>query len=64
VAVLLEVGRGSIDAERVAGLLAARKPALDGVIAPPQGLCLRRVVLGRRPNTASAEDDDGAAEER
>jgi tRNA pseudouridine38-40 synthase len=64
VAVLLEVGRGSIDAERVAGMLAARKPALDGAMAPPQGLCLRRVVLGRRPGAATTEDDDGAAEER
>ena len=29
--------------------LAGREPALNGAAAPAKGLCLRRVVLGRRP---------------
>ena len=47
VAALLEAGRGRLDADGVARLLAARKPALDGAMAPARGLCLRRVALGR-----------------
>ena len=34
------------DALRAA--LAGREPALNGAAAPAKGLCLRRVVLGRR----------------
>ncbi|HET7027664.1 MAG TPA: tRNA pseudouridine(38-40) synthase TruA [Candidatus Limnocylindrales bacterium] len=63
-AVLIEVGRGRLDADDVAGLLAARMPALDGATAPPRGLSLRRVVLGRRPGPGRPADDDGADEER
>lgn len=48
VAVLLEVGRGKMDEEEVAAILASRRPALNGAVAPARGLCLRRVVLGRR----------------
>ncbi len=48
VAVLLEVGRGKMNETAVRAALAARTPALDGATAPAQGLCLRRVVLGRR----------------
>jgi tRNA pseudouridine38-40 synthase len=56
VAVLLEAGRGTIDAEGVGALLAAREPALDGAMAPAHGLCLRRVAVGRRrDDTAGAE---------
>jgi tRNA pseudouridine38-40 synthase len=47
VAVLLEVGHGTMDATGVAAALDAGRPALDGVSAPAHGLCLRRVVLGR-----------------
>ncbi len=47
VAVLLEVGHGKMDEAGVAAALVAGRPALDGASAPPQGLCLRRVVLGR-----------------
>ena len=50
-AVLLEVGRGKMNEEAVRAALAARVPALDGAAAPAQGLCLRRVVLGRRVGT-------------
>jgi tRNA pseudouridine38-40 synthase len=48
-AVLIEVGRGGMSESDVAAALAARRPALDGAMAPPQGLCLRRVALGRDP---------------
>ena len=51
VAVLIEVGHGKMDATGVAAALAARRPALDGASAPPHGLCLRRVVLGRARRT-------------
>ncbi len=48
VAALLEVGAGRIDEAALRAALAGREPALNGAAAPPQGLCLRRVVLGRR----------------
>lgn len=63
VAVLLEVGRGQLDADAVAGLLAAGEPALAGATAPARGLCLRRVVLGRS-QARPTRQDDGANEER
>jgi tRNA pseudouridine38-40 synthase len=47
VAVLIEVGRGKMNEDDVATALAARRPALDGAMAPPHALCLRRVALGR-----------------
>ena len=53
VAILLEVGRGKLNETDVSAALAARRPALDGAAAPAQGLCLRRVVLGRRTGTAT-----------
>ncbi len=55
VAVLLEVGRGKMDGRAVAAALASRRPALDGATAPARGLCLRRVVLGRRPDSRNGE---------
>src|SRR5438093_5663662 len=48
VAVLLEAGRGKMSTAEVAAALDARRPALDGAMAPAHGLSLRRVVLGRR----------------
>ena len=48
VAVLLAVGKGQLDPLAVPGLLGAGRPALRGAAAPARGLCLRRVVLGRR----------------
>jgi tRNA pseudouridine38-40 synthase len=48
VAILLAVGKGKLEATAVPGLLTAGKPALRGAAAPARGLCLRRVVLGRR----------------
>jgi tRNA pseudouridine38-40 synthase len=48
VAVLLEVGDGTMTEQEVREALAARVPARNGAAAPARGLCLRRVVLGRR----------------
>jgi tRNA pseudouridine38-40 synthase len=48
VAALLAVGMGRIEPSAVGELLAAGVPALSGAAAPARGLCLRRVVLGRR----------------
>jgi tRNA pseudouridine38-40 synthase len=56
VAVLLEVGRGRMDETAVREALAARIPALAGATAPAKGLCLRRVVLGRRTGEAYGDD--------
>ncbi|MBF8289102.1 MAG: tRNA pseudouridine synthase [Chloroflexi bacterium] len=59
VAALLAVGQGKMEATAVAAALETRRPALSGAAAPARGLCLRRVVLGRRPDR-----DDGVNEER
>jgi tRNA pseudouridine38-40 synthase len=48
VAALLAVGMGRTEPSAVGELLAAGVPALAGAAAPARGLCLRRVVLGRR----------------
>ena len=56
VAVLIEVGHGKMNSEEVRAALAARTPARNGVSAPARGLCLRRVVLGRRPGDAYGDD--------
>jgi tRNA pseudouridine38-40 synthase len=55
VALLLEVGMGQLDDGAVAAALAARRPALNGAAAPARGLCLRRVVLGRRTERSMGE---------
>jgi tRNA pseudouridine38-40 synthase len=59
VAALLAVGRGQLEASAVPGLLTARRPALDGAAVPAQGLCLRRVVLGRRSDNTGKEMETG-----
>jgi len=56
VAILLEVGRGKLNEMDVRTALAARRPALDGAAAPAKGLCLRRVVLGRRTGGDYGDD--------
>jgi tRNA pseudouridine38-40 synthase len=48
VAVLLAVGKGRLAPADVPGLLTAGRPALRGAAAPARGLCLWRVVMGRR----------------
>jgi tRNA pseudouridine38-40 synthase len=62
VATLLAVGMGRLEATAVPGLLSAGKPALGGAAAPAQGLCLRRVVLGRRTDGARNDKDAGHEE--
>jgi tRNA pseudouridine38-40 synthase len=57
VALLLEVGRGRVNEAAVTAALADRRPALDGAAAPAKGLCLRRVVLGRKPTERSERDE-------
>jgi tRNA pseudouridine38-40 synthase len=58
VAVLLEAGRGKMDRNAVEGALRGRRPALHGAAAPARGLCLRRVVLGRRAGDHTYGDDE------
>jgi tRNA pseudouridine38-40 synthase len=58
VAVLIEVGRGKMDEADVGRALEARRPALHGATAPARGLCLRRVVLGRRTGDANGDEDE------
>jgi len=62
VAALLAVGKGRLDPSAMPGLLTAGRPALRGAAAPARGLCLRRVVLGRRQeqngtNEAAGHED-------
>ncbi|HEY4227647.1 MAG TPA: tRNA pseudouridine(38-40) synthase TruA [Candidatus Limnocylindrales bacterium] len=59
VATLLAVGRGQLEASAAPGLLSAGSPALGGAAAPAKGLCLRRVVLGRRQQDTGTERDTG-----
>jgi len=58
VAALIAVGTGKNDETAVAAALAERRPALDGAAAPARGLCLRRVVLGRRRERSNGEDEE------
>jgi tRNA pseudouridine38-40 synthase len=58
VAVLLAVGQGKVDEDGVRTALAARGPARNGAAAPARGLCLRRVVLGRRTGGDALDDGD------
>jgi tRNA pseudouridine38-40 synthase len=62
VATLLAVGRGQLEASAVPGLLTAGRPALDGAAVPARGLCLRRVVLGRRDEESRTGMDAGHEE--
>ena len=59
VAALLAVGRGTLEVSAVPGLLTAGTPALAGAMAPARGLCLRRVVLGRRTGTGPTTTETG-----
>jgi tRNA pseudouridine38-40 synthase len=59
VAALLAVGQGRLDASAVPGLLGAGRPALAGAAAPARGLCLRRVVLGRRQEGSGTGNETG-----
>jgi tRNA pseudouridine38-40 synthase len=59
VAALLAVGRGTLEASAVPGLLTAGTPALAGAMAPARGLCLRRVVLGRQTGRGPTMTETG-----
>lgn len=48
VAALILVGRGDATSEDLEAAMRSKGRAFAGTIAPPQGLCLRRVTLGRR----------------
>ena len=58
VAVLLEVGTGSVNEEAVRAALAGPEPALDGTTVPSKGLCLRRVALGRGAGGLNGEREE------
>jgi tRNA pseudouridine38-40 synthase len=58
VAVLLEAGLGKMDETAVRAALAGSGPALAGAAVPAKGLCLRRVVLGRRPGEWNGEHEE------
>jgi len=59
VATLVAVGKGQLDPSAVPGLLTAGRPALRGAAAPARGLCLRRVVMGRRRERNGQLDEMG-----
>src|SRR5262249_27998114 len=71
VAVLLEVGDGSLAEAAVREALASRRAAPNGAGAPARGLCLQRVVLGRpmkkepsrTTGSAAQAADTGAAKQ-
>ncbi len=58
VAVLLEVGLGKMEEGAVRTALAGPGPAFDGASAPAKGLCLRHVVIGRRPGEPNGEHEE------
>ena len=58
VGTLLAVGTGRLEASAVGRLLTAGTRALDGAAAPAKGLCLRRVVLGRRDRQTDNDRTD------
>jgi tRNA pseudouridine38-40 synthase len=57
VAALLRAGRGQLRSADIAAALRSRQPALAGETAPPQGLCLWRVALGRSQAKAAEQDE-------
>ena len=58
VAVLIEVGQGTMEIDAVRSALAGPGPAFHGAMAPAKGLCLRRVALGRRPGEWNGEHEE------
>jgi tRNA pseudouridine38-40 synthase len=58
VAILIAAGHGKMTETEVRAAIAARTPARNGATAPARGLCLRRVVLGRRQETEMTDGDD------
>ena len=58
VAALLAVGKGRIAEADVAEALRTPGPAFGGAAAPARGLCLRRVVMGRRQRQTTEDSED------
>jgi tRNA pseudouridine38-40 synthase len=58
VAVLVEVGLGTMDEAAIRTALAGPGRALDGAAAPAKGLCLRSVALGRRQEERNGEHEE------
>jgi tRNA pseudouridine38-40 synthase len=58
VAALLRVGRGEIAGSEVAEALRSGNRAFHGAVAPPQGLCLRRVVYDGPARRTEKHDED------
>jgi tRNA pseudouridine38-40 synthase len=57
VAALLRVGRGEAEAADVVAALGSGQRAFDGAVAPPHGLCLRRVEYGAPVRTTSMDGE-------
>jgi tRNA pseudouridine38-40 synthase len=51
VAALLRIGHGTATASDLEAALRSRDRVFAGQVAPPHGLCLRRVVIGEDPRT-------------
>ena len=58
VAILIEAGHGKMNETDVRAAIAAGTKARNGATVPARGLCLRRVVLGRRQETDMTTDGD------
>ena len=58
VAALLRVGHGELAAGEVAAALGSSRRAFHGAVAPPQGLCLRRVVYDGPARRTERNDDE------
>ncbi len=58
VALLLEVGLGRMDEAAVRAVLMGGGPIYDGASAPPKGLSLRRVAIGRPSNEGNGEHEE------
>ena len=55
VAVLLEVGQGTMNEDEVRAALAGPGPAIDGAAAPAKGLTLRSVIYAAKRNRTNGE---------
>ena len=58
VGTLVQVGRGRLDPERLADVVASARREEGGPSAPPQGLCLARVTYGEADYHAVDEEDE------
>ena len=58
VAALLRAGRGEIAVGEIAGALGPGGRAFHGAVAPPHGLCLRRVVYDGPARRTEKDDDE------